>query len=80
MRKHPHSSRYARLVAGFATSAFALLGLLSAMQHEANTVTASASRNSPVITNYRASENCLAVVNKNQRTKVVNNYRLCRTK
>ncbi len=70
-------SRYQRLVAGFAASAFALLTMLSIQQHEANTVTAEVVRHPAVMTNYR--NGCLVIKNKNQRL-VTNNYRFCKTK
>lgn len=50
--KKNSSSHYQKLVAGFATSAFALLGLLSVMQHEANTMSASVIDHAVVMTNY----------------------------
>lgn len=71
-------SRYQRLVAAFAASAFALLAFLSVQQYEANTVTAAVMRKPSVMTNYRSS-GCIAIKNKNQRG-VANNYRLCRAK
>ncbi len=52
MASHAHSSRYARLVAGFAASSFALLGLLGMQQYEANTITASAVDHAIVLSNY----------------------------
>ena len=73
------ATHYQRLVAACATSAFALLGMLAAEQHEANVVTASTVRNATVMTHYRASENCLVRVNKKMRT-VTSNYRFCRSK
>lgn len=45
---HPHKSRYARLVAAFAASAFALLIVLSSQMQEANSVTASVAGNMSV--------------------------------
>jgi hypothetical protein len=76
MKKNHSSHRYQQLVAGFAASAFALLGMLAFEQHTANTVSASAVENASVLTNYRSSGNCIAV--KGKRVSQ-NNYRVCRT-
>lgn len=46
------SSQYQKLVAGFAASAFALLGMLSMQQHEANTLSASVVGHAVVMTSY----------------------------
>jgi len=73
------NSRYHGLVAGFAASAFALLGMLSSQQYEANTVTASVVRRPALMVNYRSSANCIAVKDKNERS-TVSNYRFCRSK
>lgn len=51
-RKKPSNHRYQRLAAGFAASAFALLGMLASQQHEANTVTASIVDSATVLTVY----------------------------
>jgi hypothetical protein len=60
MAKKPQISRYQRLVAGFAASAFALLGTLCVQQQEANTVSAELRPQSVVMTNYRGSvERCV---------------------
>jgi hypothetical protein len=73
--KKKSSSRYTQLVAAFATSAFALLGMLSMQLSEANAVAASAVENATVMTNYRSSANCISV--KGRRVSQ-NNYRVCR--
>ena len=79
MAKKPSSStRYQRLVAGFAASAFALLGMLSTQQHEANEITASVLRKPAVMTNYRSS-GCIARTNKAQRHAAAN-YHVCLSK
>lgn len=51
-RKKPSNHRYQRLVAGFAASAFALLGVLASQQHEANSVSASVIDTANVLTVY----------------------------
>ena len=76
MKKKSSSSRYQRLVAGFAASAFALLGMLSMQQYEANETTASVSRRPAVMTNYRTSRNCIVL--KGVKNVQQNNYRVCR--
>lgn len=58
MEGHSHSSRYARLVALFAVSAFGLLMTLTIQLKEAGSVTASVARRSAVMTNYRQQPNC----------------------
>jgi hypothetical protein len=68
------SSRYQQLVMSFAASSFALLALLSVQQLEANTVTAEVVRHAPVLTNYRASGNCIAQASG----KKVVHFRMCR--
>lgn len=50
--KKTTSSKYQKLVAGFAASAFALLGMLSMQQHEANTLSASVVGHAVVMTSY----------------------------
>lgn len=52
MNTHPHCTRYARLVAGFALSAFALLMTLTMQLQEAATVTANVLGHAVVMTNY----------------------------
>ncbi len=74
--KKNSSSHYQRLVAGFAASAFALLGMLSMQQFEANSVTADVVERPTVMTNYRSSKNCIVL--KGQRNVKQNNYRVCR--
>jgi hypothetical protein len=75
--KKKSSSRYQQLVAAFATSAFALLGMLSMQQHDANVTTAAAVDHATVMTTYRSTGNCIAV----KGTRVVqNNYRVCRSR
>ncbi len=74
--KKKSSSHYQRLVAGFAASAFALLGTLSMQQFEANTVTADVASRPAVMTNYRSSKNCIVL--KGQKNVRQNNYRVCR--
>lgn len=74
--KKKSSPHYQRLVAGFAASAFALLGMLSMQQQEANTVTADVASRPSIMTNYRSSKNCIVI--KGQRNVQQNNYRVCR--
>ncbi len=74
--KKKSSSHYQRLVAGFAASAFALLGMLSLQLQEANTVTADVASRPSIMTNYRSSKNCITVVG---RKVSQNNYRVCRS-
>ena len=74
MKKHSSSHRYQQLVAGFAASAFALLGMLSMQLHEANVTAASVSERATVMTNYRSSGNCISV----KGARMQNNYRVCR--
>jgi hypothetical protein len=74
--KKTSSSHYQRLVAGFAASAFALLGMLSMQQYEANQVTADVAERPTVMTNYRSSKNCIVI--KGQRNVQQNNFRVCR--
>jgi hypothetical protein len=74
--KKSSSSHYQRLVAGFAASAFALLGMLSMQLQEANTVTADVASRPAVMTNYRSSKNCIVI--RGQRNVQQNNYRVCR--
>lgn len=72
-----HSSRYARLTAAFATSAFALLAMLAIQQHEANTVTASVLRNAATMTDYRPAKTCIVrTVSKDMR-KAGSSFRVC---
>jgi hypothetical protein len=52
MGKSQSHSRYTRLVAGFAASAFALLGLLGSQQRESNQVTASVVDHAVVLSSY----------------------------
>lgn len=75
MKKTP-SSQYHKLVAGFAASAFALLGLLSMQQHEVNTVSASVIEHATVMTNYRSGQTCVMV--KQKRTVQVRNEHECK--
>lgn len=70
----PH---YQRLVAVFATAAFVLLGMLSFQLHTTNTVAAETVRDANVMTNYRASKNCIAVKGKRS---TYSNYRLCKVR
>jgi hypothetical protein len=74
MAHKPQSSRYQRLVAGFAASAFALLGLLTFQQHQANVVTAEVTRRPAVMTNYR---NGCVVVRSKAHQVAAGNFRLC---
>jgi hypothetical protein len=52
MAQKPSNHRYQRLAAGFAACAFALLGLMASLQHEANAVTASVIDTANVLTTY----------------------------
>ncbi len=52
MNTHPHCTRYARLVAGFAVSAFALLMTLTMQLQEAATVTADTVGHAVIMTHY----------------------------
>lgn len=53
-RKKPSNHRYRHLVAGFAASAFVLLGMLASQQHQANSLTASVAETALVMTTYTA--------------------------
>jgi hypothetical protein len=75
MKKNHSSHRFQQLVAGFAASAFALLGMLAFEQHTANTVSASVAERATVMTNYRSSANCIVLKGKRVSQS---NYRICR--
>lgn len=75
MGKH---SRYTRLVAAFATSAFALLAMLTIQQYEANTVTASALRNAATMTDYRPAKTCIVRKVSREQRQAAANFRVCR--
>jgi|GEM_PF-2887837 len=77
MKKHSSSHRYQQLVAAFATSAFALLGLLSMQQHDANVTTATVAEHAIVMTTYSNAKNCIRVVNSRG---AQNNFRVCRSR
>lgn len=75
MKKKHSSHRYQQLVAAFATSAFALLGILAMQQHDANVVTADVAERATVMTTYSNAKNCIRVVNSRASQ---NNFRVCR--
>ncbi len=55
---HSHKSRYARLVAGFAASAFALLIMLAAQLQVASSQTAMVVTSESNLTNYKQLTKC----------------------
>lgn len=71
-------SRYARLVAAFAVSAFTLLALLTVQQKEANTVVASTVRYATTMTRYQK-QNCAMRVGTRGGDSVVKIW-LCRNR
>lgn len=67
MSGHPHSSRYARLVSGFAASAFALLITLGMQQTSANIATASIVKGGVTTTSYQLTKCPVKVGDRNFR-------------
>ena len=72
--KKKSSSRYQQLAMGFAVSAFALLGMLSAQQHEANVVAATTAEHATDLTNYQTAGHCFTVKGR----RIQSNYHVCR--